>query len=170
MRRLLNIPSKRQRELASHFGWLRAVHENSDAKAQILSVSIFDRWLSREEANALLESVSPHEQQRRDSLHAAFCARIVEETEVLSFTFRRMKQDRLVFRRFTSSSALSGYLTPNGGATLGHRQFHVVLPELRCAYYESWDDTNHLYFAEGTDMSLITQWATACGLHVLQSN
>jgi hypothetical protein len=170
MRRILNVSLDRQRELARVFTWLHGVHENSKDIAQILSVSVFDHWLTREEANTLLEGVSPQEQQRRNSLHAAFCSRLASETEVLSFTFRRRKKDRLVFRRFASPATLSSYLRPNGGGTLGHRQFHVVLPQLGCAYYESWDDTNHFYFSVNTDMSLVSQLANECGLHVLKSD
>lgn len=170
MRKLLNVSRNRQKELASVFHWLRGVHENFDGSAQILSVSVFDHWLTREEANVLLERVSPQEQQRRNSLHAAFCARLAAETEVLSFTFRRRRQDQLVFRSFALPAALLFYFTPNGGRTLGHRQFHVVLPQLGCAYYESWDDTNHFYFSANTDMTHVSQLASECGLHVLKSN
>jgi hypothetical protein len=170
MRRLLNVSRERQQELEPAFRWLHSVHESDDTIAQMLSVSVFDHWLTREEAYALLENVPTEEQQRRDALHAAFCARIAAETEVLSFVFRRKWRDRLVFRSFTSSPPLSAYFTPHGARTLRHRQFHVVLPELRCAYYESWDDTNHFYFAEGEDMSRIAGWANESGLHVLKSN
>lgn len=161
---------ERQRELGSVFPWLHSVHENEKINAQMLSVSVFDHWLTRDEACALLENVSTEEQLRRNALHADFCARIVRETEVLSFAFRRMQRDKLVFRCFTSSAPLSAYLCPNGGKTLKHRQFHVVLPKFRCAYYESWDDTNHFYFAKGQEMSRIVEWAKESGLHVLESN
>ena len=169
MRKLLNVSQERQRSLAQEFPWLRRVHDSCEGAAQILSISVFDHWLTRDEANRLLEGVPSEEQERRNGLHAAFCARIALETEVLSFAFRRRRRNRLVFRRFLSSSALRSYLSPNGGQTLGHRQFHVVLPQLSCAYYESYDDTNHFFFAANTDMTLVSQWARDCGLHVLES-
>ena len=78
----------------------------------------------------MLENVSPTEQARRDALHAGFCAALINRTEVLSFAFRGRRRDRLIFREFISKEALSSYCTPNGGKTLRHRQFHVVLPEL----------------------------------------
>lgn len=58
------------------------------AEVQVLSVTVFDHWLSREDACNLLENVSPAEQWRRDALHAKFCASLVADTPVLSFVFR----------------------------------------------------------------------------------
>lgn len=168
MRLLRNVPRERQKELELVFPWLHSVHQNDNMTANMLSVSVFDHWLSREEACALLENVPIEEQQRRNALHADFCARIARETEVLAFTFRRIRRDRLVFRSFTSCAPLSAYFTPNGGTASKYRKFHVVLPELRCAYYESWDDTNHFYFAKGEDMNRIIDWVKESGLHVLE--
>lgn len=168
MRRLLNVSRERQQELKLIFSWLHSVYENENITVQMISVSVFDHWLTREEACAQLENVPIEEQQRRDALHANFCARIARETEVLSFAFRCARKDRLVFRRFTSTAPLSAYLTPNGGKTLRHRQFHIALPELRCAYYESWDDTNHFYFSDGEEISRIVNWAKESGLHILE--
>ena len=115
----------------------------------------------------MLENVSPTEQARRDALHAGFCAALINRTEVLSFAFRGRRRDRLIFREFISKEALSSYCTPNGGKTLRHRQFHVVLPELACAFYESWDDTNHILFRGAELAQLILELASKNGLHVL---
>lgn len=170
MRRLLNLNRAQQIEIGDLYPWLKKVDENDKPEAvQCLSVSVFDHWLSRDEANQLLENVSASEQASRDALHAKFCALVVAETEVLSFTFRRRNHDRLVFRRFTSSTDLATYCTPGGGKALGHREFHVVLPGLRCAFYESWDDTNHLFFMGSSPMSVISDWAKRSGLHVLEN-
>jgi len=170
MRRLLNVSRNRQQELQSIYPWLHSVHEKEDTDVQMLFVSVFDHWLTREEACDLLERVPPNEQSRRDVLHANFCARVVRETETLYFIFRRRHQNLLVFRRFTSNAPLLAYCTPHGGRTLGHRQFHVALPELRCAFYEHWDDTNIFYFTDSIGMQRIAEWASDCGLHILKSS
>ena len=167
-RHLLNLPPARQSELSGRYNWLKDVHEcERDRDVRVASISVFDHWLSRTEACELLERVSPTEQARRDALHAAFCAALKEKTEVISFAFRGRRKDRIVFRKFISKHALASYLTPHGGKLLTHRQFHVVLPEFGCAFYESWDDTNHLFF-KGTELpSLIAELAKQNGLHVL---
>ncbi|MEF8769968.1 MAG: hypothetical protein ABTS16_00465 [Candidatus Accumulibacter phosphatis] len=168
-RRLLNLPASRQSELRLQYPWLKEVHEGERPKrVQVLSVTVFDHWLSREEACDLLENISPAEQARRDALHAKFCALLVASTTVFSFVFRRRQKDRLVFREFTSASALANYCSPRGGRMLGHRQFYVALPELDCVFYESWDDTNHFFFTKPTAMGAISEWATQSGLYVLQ--
>lgn len=169
-RRLLNLPEKRQAELRLQFPWLREVHRNEKpSEVQILSVSIFDHWLTREEVevNDLLLDVLPAEQSRRDALHANFCNLLVTNTSVLSFVFRGQKRDKLVFRRFASSEALSKYCTPHGAKTLKHREFCVALPELDCVFYEGWDDTNHFFFTKPTAVGVITEWALQSGLHLL---
>lgn len=167
-RRLLNLPRLRQSELRLRYPWLKYVDENEHpCKVQILSISVFDHWLSRDEACELLENVSQAEQARRDAMHAKFCALLIAGTTALSFVFRGRQHDCLAFRKFTSQEALSRYCTPNGGRTLGHRQFHVALPDLDCVFYESWDDTNHFYFVQPTAENAISEWAQQSGLHVL---
>ena len=168
MRRLRNEARTRQQELRSIYPWLRSIQEGENASIQLLSISVFDHWLTEEEASSLLVNVPTIEQQRRDRLHADFCARIARETEVLSFAFRSRRKDRLVFRSFASGASLSAYFTPYGGRTLGHAAFQVALPELRCAYFESWDDTNHFYFADTARMARVTEWARQADLHMLK--
>lgn len=173
MRRLLNLPDLRQAELRLQYPWLRAVAWDEDERPRRLkhlSVTVFDHWLTRDEANELLENVPPEEQRIRTARQAKFCALLVARTPVLSFAFRRRAHDRTIFREFTSSEALSKYCTPNGGKTLRHRHFHVVLPELSCAFFEGWDDTHHFYFDSTTSIDLIHQWAEQCGLYLLENS
>jgi hypothetical protein len=145
------------------------MHETErPAEVQVLSVSVFDHWLSQEEASDLLENVSPVEQTRRDALHAKFCSLLVAGTAALSFVFRGRLKDRPVFREFTSVQALSKYCTPHGGRALGHREFQVALPELDCVFYESWDDTNHFFFTKPTAVDTISEWALQSGLYILR--
>jgi hypothetical protein len=172
MRRLLNLPDIRQAELRSQYPWLRAVAWDEDERPRhlkLFSVTVFDHWLTRDEANELLENVPPEEQQIRTARQAKFCALLVAGTPVLSFAFRRRAHDRTIFREFTSSEALTKYCTPNGGKTLRHRHFQVVLPKLSCAFFEGWDDTHHFYVNKATSIDLIYQWAEQCGLYILEN-
>jgi hypothetical protein len=167
-RRLINVPSKRQNHLFDQFAWLSCVHENEmPENVRTLSVSVFDHWLSQDDASRLLENVAHEEQVRRDRLLEDFCARMVKDTEVLSFAMRGRKKDRPVFRAFTSKAALTDYCKPHGGKVFGHRQFHVVLPELGCAFYESWDDTYHFFFSSPGIEAAARTWATQSGVYLL---
>ena len=172
-RRLHNLPLSRQMELSRQYPWLKDVHtDDPRTDVKILSISVFDHWLSREDACRLLENVPPFEQARREACHAQFCGLLVRGTSVLSFTFRRRRGDRLVFREFTSQAALSSYCTPNGARSFGGRgtrHFHVALPDLNCVFYEGWDDTHHFFFTDSTSMGPLHKWASQSGLYLLQN-
>lgn len=169
-RRLFNLPEIRQAELRREYPWLKAVawDEAHPNNLKGMAVTVFDHWLSREEANRLLEHVSPEERANRNARHARFCALLIARTPVLSFVFRRRTKDRVKFRQFTSQEALTKYCTPSGGHTLGHRQFQVVLPELGCAFFESWDDTHHFYFTNPVAIEPLRDWVGQCGLYLLE--
>lgn len=146
-RRIVNIPKTRQHSLTAQFPWLMDVNMNETREdVQILSVSVFDHWLSDQEACEKLENVPTDEQARRDALLTDFCSRMVAATEVLSFAQRGRQFRRIIFRKFLSTQLIYEYCRPDRGRVFGHRHFHVVLPELDCALFESWDDTYHLYF------------------------
>ncbi|MCX5920316.1 MAG: hypothetical protein NTW61_03175 [Candidatus Melainabacteria bacterium] len=142
------MPEVRQAELRRHYPWLRAVAWNEgDLPSHVSGLAV--------------------SAEIRTARHAKFCALLVAGTPVLSFAFRRRAHDRTIFREFTSSEVLYKYCTPNGGTTLKHRQFQVVLPELGCAFFESWDDTHHFYFNSRASIDIIRQWAEPCGLYLL---
>lgn len=167
-RRLINVSPTRQQELDAQFGWLHSVHVNERPKhVQVLSVSVFDHWLSRDDVNRLLEGIPIEEQKRRDELLANFCAKMIGNTEILSFVMRGRKKDRPVFRTFKLKVFLEDYCKPNGGKSLRHRDFHVVLPELGCAFYESWDDTYHFFFTSPGIETAARDWAMQSGVYLL---
>lgn len=167
-RRIVNVSNTRQRDLTAQFPWLMDVdlHEQR-ADVRILSVSVFDHRLSHEEACEKLENVQADEQARRDALLADFCSRMIAETEVLSFVQRGRQSRRIVFRRFLSKEVISEYCRPGGGKVFGHRHFHVILPELGCAFYEGWDDTYHFFFTRSGIEEAARVWASQSGVYVL---
>ncbi|MGK5023391.1 hypothetical protein [Janthinobacterium sp. RB2R34] len=134
---------------------------------QILSVSVFDHWLSRDEACEKLENVPVDEQARRDALLADFCSQMIAGTDVLSFVQRGRQFRHILFRRFVSKAALSEYCRPGGGKVLGHRDFHVVLPEHGCVLYGSWDDTYHFFFKRPGLEDAARVWADKSGVYLL---
>jgi hypothetical protein len=167
-KRVLNVPKARQEELARQFPWLMGVDLKAQGdEVQLLSVSVFDHWLSEGEGSAQLENVPAQEQARRDALLAGFCARLTAATEMLSFVQRGRQERRIVFRSFMSAAARAAYCRPKGGATLGHAHFHVVLPELDCAFYESWDDTYHFFFTTPAVAEAARGWAEQSGVFLL---
>jgi hypothetical protein len=167
-RRIVNVSKTRQHSLAAQFPWLMNVNMNETREdVQILSVSVFDHWLSEEEACEKLENVPADEQARRDALLTDFCSHMVAATEVLSFAQRGRRFRRIVFRKFLSPQVIYEYCRPDGGKIFGHRHFHVVLPELGCALFESWDDTYHFYFTRPGIKEAASLWARQSGVYLL---
>lgn len=167
-RRIVNVSKTNQTVLADQFHWLMDVDLNEhSADIQILSVSVFDHWLSREEACEKLENVPANEQARRDALLADFCYRMSAGTGVLSFVQRGRQFRHILFRRFVSKEVLSEYCRPDGGKVFGHRHFHVVLPEHGCVFYESWDDTYHFLFKCSDIEDAARVWADQSGVYLL---
>lgn len=167
-RRIVNVPKARQLDLAIQFPWLMEVDLNEQPEnIQILSVSVFDRWLSREEADEKLENVPVAEQERRNALLADFCSLVVASTELISFMQRGRQCRHIIFRRFLSDEVASKYCRPGGGRVFGHRHFQVALPEFGCAFYESWDDTYHFFFTQPAIAEAAQVWAHQSGVYLL---
>ena len=158
----------RQIELGEQFRWLPSLNKNEKRPdVQVISVSVFDHWLSREDACELLENIPIEEQMRRNGLLDAFCKTMISNTEVLSFAMRGRSKDQAVFRTFKSKEVLADYCKQNGGKLFKHRDFHVVLPELDCAFYESWDDTYHFFFTSPGIEEVAQDWAAESGVYIL---
>jgi len=79
------------------------------------------------------------------------------------------RKNLTVFRKFTPKSALAAYCTPHDGRTLGHREFHVALPELNCVFYEGRVDTPPLFFQAGRISPVAPELAKQSGFHVLSN-
>lgn len=175
--KVLNVSRPRQRELNLQFPWLIDIQEDTvKDDLQRLAISTFDHWLTRDEANQLLENVPAIEHARRESLLAGFCASLIADTEVLSFTQRGRGKNAFIFRSFTSVNHLANYCKPHGGEIFRHwrhrkgpRHFHVVLPEYDCAFYEGWDYTYGFYFTKPTVLEIAQQWAQQNDVHLLVS-
>lgn len=167
-RRLKRLSQQHQSALAEQYSWLESVHEfRVPENICVVSVSVFDHWLTENEAREFLVDVSPQEQNDRDRRHAAFCAALIAQDQVLYFSFRGRERKLPIFHAFNSPMSLERYCTPKGGRTFGHRHFRVALPEMRSAFYEGWDDTNHIYSMGNSAPPLIIDLAGQHGLHVL---
>lgn len=67
LRRLLNVSRPRQIELQTQFSWLVQLdQEDQPEHIKTLWVSVFDHWLSREDAIQLLENIPAQEALRRN--------------------------------------------------------------------------------------------------------
>ena len=169
MRRFRNVGHVDQKRLASQFYWLGHVaRQEPGIVANVVSVSVFDHWLSEQESLELLSDVSVEEQSARNKAHASFCTLVAESTIVLSFVLRGRKANRIVFREFTSNTGLVTYFTPslNGQSVQG--RFWFVLPEWNCVYCEGYDDTNHFFYPREANPPPVASLVEKSGLFLLR--
>jgi hypothetical protein len=169
MRKFLAFDKKNQlrfREQFPDLDKLVAVEE-TDAYTY-MAISVFDRWLGPEDSMKYLSDVSIDEQQTRDAKFTQFAKKLIENTEVINFTFKgRWANARPQFRLFTSHQSKERYLLCTPHNLDSSHFFKVVLPELDAVYFESWDDTNVFYLRNPKYAKQIEQWANECGLYRL---
>jgi hypothetical protein len=169
MRKFINIKKNRQVELSYKFPYLlELAYVDETPEYTYLAVSVFDRWLGREDAIKLLGDISKEEQARRDALLYSFSKKVAQSTEVLNFKFRgKWKKAYPLFRGFTSEESKQEYLKP----VMSHTRksfFQVVLPEIDAVFFESWDNTNVFYLRDPSKIEIIKKWAAETGVYCLE--
>ena len=133
-----------------------------------MAISVFDRWLDEQDSIKYLSDVSDEEQKSRDSKFIKFAKKLIDNTEVLNFTFKgRWSSAKPQFRAFTSKTAKERYLMGAQHNVDSNHFYKVVLPELEAVYFESWDDTNVFYLRNPEHAEQIAKWANECGLYRL---
>lgn len=130
---------------------------------QQISLSVFDHWLSRDEASRLLEAVEREEQISRDMRFFTFAVALSDRTEMLDFAERGRRRDRLQFRKFARAMVYFDSAIKRRG---GRR--HVVLPSLDALLIEAWDDTWQLIFRNLQQVEIVLEQASIAGLFVLR--
>lgn len=169
MRNNKNLKSNEQKWLCQLFpDLLNLTYREEPTEYKKLAISVFDHWLSRSEGEAFLSNVTKEEQHRRDNLFRNFNQLLLEKTKLYSFHFIGKKYDILRFSKFVSNQKALNFLMPKGlrGNSLNH--FKLVLPEMKAVYYESWDDTNILYYQDKSLIEELLVWVGEAGLKVIE--
>ncbi|BBM02533.1 hypothetical protein [Microbulbifer sp. GL-2] len=168
MRKFINLNKSKQEALLKQFPGLQKIIEvEPPDKYTFLAVSVFDHWLSREEARMLLDDVSGAEQKKRNEALYSFSKKLLKETEVINFRMAgKWSHSKPKFRRLTSDDAAFDYFKPAVSET-SKRFFNVVIPELGVVFLESWDDTNVMYLLDDSVKPQLEEWAAECGVHCL---
>lgn len=163
MSKFLNVPKRRQKELQAQFPDLLKLWacEETD-KYHYLAISIFDHWLTNDECDDLLVNIGDSEQSRRNCLFDRFNELLITKTEILHITQRGSYRPYPKFREFISRQAAQQCL--NHTST---QRYGVVLPEFGVVYFESYDDTNALYFRDMKHQSKFKDWAQQVGLNYI---
>lgn len=169
MRKFLALDKQSQIDLREKYPDLDKLYAMEDTDAYTyMAVSVFDHWLGAEDAVKLLSDVSEEEQKSRDSKFVKFAKKLIENTDVLNFTFKGCwNSAKTQFRKFTSNTAKEDYLMCAPHNVDSSHFYKVVLPDLEAVYFESWDDTNVFYLRNPKHAEKIEKWANECGLYCL---
>jgi len=169
MRKFLALENQAQKALRDKFPELdKLIAVEETDSYTYMTISVFDRWLGSEDSDKYLSDVSEKEQDERDSKFIAFSKKLIDNTEVLNFTFKGRWSNALPqFRKFTSHAAKKSYLMCTPHNVDSSHFYKAVLPELEAVYFESWDDTNVFYLRNIKHAGQIEKWANECGLHRL---
>lgn len=169
MRKFLALDKQSQIDLREKYPDLDKLYAVEDTdEYTYMAVSVFDRWLGTEDSIKYLSDVSQEEQHSRDLKFVKFAKKLIENTEVLNFTFKgRWSSAKPQFRKFTSDAAKEAYLMCAPHNVDSSHFYKVVLPELEAVYFESWDDTNVFYLRNTKHAEKIEKWANECGLYRL---
>lgn len=136
---------------------------------KMLSISVFDHWLTPEEAACLLQGVSTDIDSQRKSSHYCLSKKITTTLDAVTFKIENSgTKPYPVFVGFKSPAAAYKYVKPGDYNISDRFYFKLAIPNLRCIYFEGSDYTNHLYYQQESEISAILEFAEQCGLFVLR--
>lgn len=153
--------------LGAQFPELQTLAEDGAAGCYELAVSVFDHWLSPDEAVKELNGVDLESQRARDAKLAAFARSLSSRCQSYLVKFKGRHQKNPTFREFTSDDALERWLTPLPYNISNKGRFCLVFPTIRMVYFERHDFTHHLYFKGDSGKPTVEKAAADAGLYLL---
>lgn len=172
LRRFLNVSKEHQRSLTSQFqSSFDALDNWYDTGIltgiELVSISIFDHWLSQDEARLHLGDVDEVTQfENNKKLHKFVCS-LTSQFDSYLVKFKGRRHNRVSFRKFTSNSAREKTLTLQHSEAGNQCRFVLAIPELDALYFEGWDFTHHIYSPNKFEMSKIEPLFDVCKVHPL---
>ncbi len=133
-------------------------HELEEPDLPRKYVSIFDRWIGKENYGQL-DCKNDAERAERNERLLSHWAKVFDRTPVFRLADGKVKleTDRESFLdvcRFRPDKP-------------GFEFAFVLIPELGAYYKEEWDDTNVVWYSDEVTVQPLFDWAVECGLHVL---
>ncbi|GLS24622.1 hypothetical protein [Marinibactrum halimedae] len=169
-RKILNCDKLKQKELREKYPFLYELEcgENS-GNLHDIAISIFDHWLSEDEAVNLLGDVSAGgEVESRVAPHRNFNHFLVSSYESFTYRFKgKLNHRYVVFKKFKTLGAAKDYVEPKIESVSNRYKFSLIIPELDAIYFEGDDYTNYLYSSNPNNLSLLLSKAQELGLYGL---
>lgn len=130
-------------------------------------VSVFDQWLSNEEANKQifideeLVELNCRRQKFKDYIEA-----INSKTEIFSWRYKR--QYRLHIQKPKSVKDVLRKCDFDNLWSQSGQRYSFLIPEYSAIYAEEWDWTNIIWYTERKKIEPILEAAKKVGLHILK--
>jgi len=173
----VNVDRKYQEDLSNQYSDIEDLFSgNKPEKYKSVYISVFEHWLSDEEAQFNFgPDISPEIQHKRNLSFEKFAYLLLKNTDALTCKSKgRGKSEHLQFKAFTSfdsavkytKPAIEKYGFPYAG---GHKGpfFNLILPKLFGVYLEGYDDTNVFYYKHDDTLKLIEKMVSESGLYCL---
>jgi len=167
-RRFVALLKEEQDRLAEQFATLPQLIAAEDVdNYQHQAVSVFDHFLSAEEAKIQLEDVDNADAaSHNESLHK-FACNLSARNDCYLVKLKGRHKGRLTFRAFTSAVAKERSLVPKPYMVSDYFRFVLVFPSLDLVYLEGSDFTHHLYFKSAESLEQVVEAASHANIHLL---
>jgi hypothetical protein len=134
---------------------------------QHLSVTVYDHWLSEENAFLQLNNMPIEKQKIYDARLHSFVCNLTGNFE--SYLVKRVGRHKknITFRAFTSRMAREDALRPQPYLVGDRNRFTFVIPHLKLIYIESCDFTHHVYLRDSASIDTLKNEAEKSGVYVL---
>lgn len=170
MRNFKNVPLCQQKALAEAFPELLSLWEYIEVEGfKKVSVSVFDHWLSQDEAIKHIDNVSTIQAGKNNDLLHKFVISLAQSTETYLVKFRgKNSGKKAVFKEFTSQLGMVNCLIPEYHFAGDNYRFILVLPQLSVVYFEGSDFTHQIYYKREKDLEFISKLAHENGLSIIK--
>lgn len=167
-RRFMAVDKSVQSRLEEAFPDLSEVIENNPVnRYKTASITVFDHWLSEEEAATELGDVLPEIEKEYDARLHKFISGLTSKFETYFIKRVGKNKKRITFRAFTSEPAKDKTLTPLPWTASNRSRFILVIPSLELAYFEGWDFTHHVHLKNMSVIAVLKEEAAKAGVYVL---
>jgi hypothetical protein len=163
MRKTRNVRSNFREELVDEFSWYFNEGEFNE-----IFVSIFDHWLTQEEALRELCNLPADTLAERKSVYDEFHRRLLESNQVLSVVERgRGRKRYFQFKEFVGLEEGVEYMAYNDYRLPLRCYRKILISDRKCVYVQGPDYTGQLLFLNQLDIKPLLDIAVKAGLHML---
>lgn len=167
-RKFVSLSKLDQKKLADNFCELRQWVSTGELEGfEQLSISVFDHWLSTEEAQTQLDGASESLQRSHNKKLHSFVSELASKAQPYLVKLKGRRRNNVTFRKFTSAAARDQFLVPAPYNCGDRWRFILVFPALDAAYFEGSDFTHHIFFRKRSKLKELEQVSRRAGVYAL---